>query len=33
MEYEEFVGLCVLIAGVGLDRKGVKEKVDVTWRS
>lgn len=27
MEYEEFVALTVLAAGVGLDRKGIKEKV------
>lgn len=27
MEYEEFVGLTVLAAGVGLGRKGIKEKV------
>jgi len=27
MEYEEFVGLTVLAAGVGCDRKGIKSKV------
>ncbi len=27
MEYEEFVALTVLAAGVGCDRKGIKTKV------
>jgi 26S proteasome regulatory subunit N7 len=29
MEYEEFVGLAVLAAGVGCDRKGIKTKVSL----
>lgn len=31
MEYEDFVGLTVLAAGVGCDRKGIKTKVRTSW--
>ena len=31
MEYEEFVGLTVLAAGVGCDRKGIKAKVSFSF--
>ena len=32
MEYEEFVGLTVLVAGIGCDRKGIKSKVRLSSR-
>ncbi len=32
MEYEEFVGLTILAAGVGCDRKAIKAKVSRSRR-